>query len=75
MGRASLDERIRSVLLYIDGTKEANEIHAAVGVSLRTLGGLERIERMGFGDSNCVGPVLSALPIPSPESSKKEYWV
>lgn len=37
MGRASLDERIRSVLLYIDGTKEANEIHAAVGVSLRTL--------------------------------------
>lgn len=47
MGRASLDERTRAVLLYIDGTKEANEIHATVGVSLRTLrSGLERMERM-----------------------------
>lgn len=37
MVRASLEERIRAVLLYIDGAKEVNEISAIVGVSLRTL--------------------------------------
>jgi len=37
MGRARLEERIRAVLLYIDGGKEAREIATVTGISVRTL--------------------------------------
>ena len=37
MSKASLEERIRAVLLYTDGSKEPREISAIVGVSKRTL--------------------------------------
>ncbi len=37
MARASLEERIRAVLLYLEGAKEAREITAVLDISVRTL--------------------------------------
>ena len=37
MARASLEERIRAVLLYLEGAKEAREITTVLEVSVRTL--------------------------------------
>jgi transposase InsO family protein len=37
MGRASLEERIRAVILYIDDAEEAREIATVTGISVRTL--------------------------------------
>jgi putative transposase len=37
MARASLEERIRSVILYLEGAKEAKEITTVLEISVRTL--------------------------------------
>jgi len=37
MARVSLEERIRSVLLYVEGMKEARDIAAVLKISIRTL--------------------------------------
>jgi len=36
MARASVEERIRSVLLYLEGVKEAREITTVLEISIRT---------------------------------------
>ena len=52
MARAGIQDRLRAVLLYIEGVREAREIAAVSGISVRTLrrwvrayraGGLERL--------------------------------
>lgn len=53
MARAGIEDRIRAVLLYIEGSRESREIAAVSGISVRTLrrwvrayraGGLKRLE-------------------------------
>jgi transposase len=60
MRRASLEERIRAVLLYIDGAEEAREIATVTGISVRTLWRWIRAYRAG-------GPQGLRLRKPGPE--------
>ncbi|MHB1867448.1 MAG: helix-turn-helix domain-containing protein [Nitrososphaerales archaeon] len=61
MARASLEDRIRAVLLYIEGAKDAKEISSVLGVSLRTIWRWIRSYRAG-------GPEALARKKPGPES-------
>ncbi|MDH2900654.1 MAG: DDE-type integrase/transposase/recombinase [archaeon] len=61
MARASLEDRIRAVLLYIEGAKDAKEISSMLGVSLRTIWRWIRSYRAG-------GPQALARKKPGPES-------
>jgi transposase InsO family protein len=61
MARASLEDRIRVVLLYIEGVKDAKEISSLLGVSLRTVWRWVRSYR-------AAGPQALVLKKPGPES-------
>ena len=61
MATASLEDRIRAVLLYIEGAKDAKEISSVLGVSLRTIWRWIRSYRAG-------GPEALARKKPGPES-------
>ncbi len=61
MARANLEERIRAVLLYIEGAKDAKEISSVLGVSLRTIW-------RWIGSYRAGGPQALALNKSGPES-------
>jgi transposase InsO family protein len=61
MARASVEERIRSVLLYLEGVKEAREIATVLEISIRTLRRWTAAYRAGGVDA-------LALKKPGPET-------
>ena len=61
MARASLEDRIRAVVLYIEGVKDAREISSVLDISVRTFRRWVRAYRAG-------GPQELALKKPGPES-------
>ena len=63
MASASLEERIRAVVLYIEGAKEARDISTGLDISVRTLRRWIRAYRVG-------GPQGLALKKPGPESGR-----
>lgn len=63
MASASLEERIRAVVLYIEGAKEARDVSTGLDISVRTLRRWVRAYRAG-------GPQGLALKKPGPESGR-----
>jgi putative transposase len=63
MARASLEDRIRAVLLYNEGVKDAREISSVLDISIRTFWRWIRAYRAG-------GPRELALKKPGPERGR-----
>lgn len=70
MAKATLEERIRAVLLYLDAGKEPREIATAFGISVRTLwrwisayrtGGVERLKLRKPGPDEGTDPIPEEL--------------
>jgi transposase InsO family protein len=70
MARAGIDDRLRAVLLYLEGGKESREIAAVSGISVRTLrrwvrayraGGLKRLVPRKPGPDSGTGSIAKRL--------------